>query len=128
MSSTRILLLCSLLCAHTAMFGQYRSIDLSGEWNFALDSTQIGEEQHWYTQTLPQTIHLPGSTDQAGYGTPHRDGTDLYFDKPETWQLARRNVYIGKAWYQKEITLPRNCIGKHAIISLERCLGRANSG
>lgn len=122
MSSTRILLLCSLLCAHTAMFGQHRSIDLSGEWNFALDSTQIGEEQHWYTQTLPQTIHLPGSTDQAGYGTPHRDGTDLYFDKPETWQLARRNVYIGKAWYQKEITLPRNCIGKHAIISLERCL------
>ena len=115
-------LLVALLLLVNNISGQNRLIDLSGEWRFALDSTDIGESNQWFNTELPSKIHLPGSTDQAGYGTPHKNGTNLYTGDPEIWQLARKNVYIGKAWYQKEITIPEDYQGKQVSVSFERCM------
>ena len=69
---------------------QQERINLAGSWKFSLDSTKFDSE-----------INLPGSTDEAGIGEKHIAGTKLYTGNSEIWQLARKNVFIGIAWYQK---------------------------
>ncbi len=93
------------------VYGQGERIALSGSWQLSLDSTNY-----------VHTISLPGSTDEAGIGEKHIDGTPLYIDRPETWQLARRRVFIGEAWYRKEIDLPKSWAGKRVELSFERCM------
>ena len=46
-------------------------ISLAGEWEFALDSTDTGINENWAGQNFKNTIQLPGTTDDAGYGTPN---------------------------------------------------------
>lgn len=87
------------------------TIDLSGKWNLSQDSLH-------YTHD----INLPGSTDEICLGQKHMTGSNLYTGHPETWQLARKHVYIGKAWYTKEIEIPDAWIGKELTLSLERCM------
>ena len=93
------------------VYGQGERIALSGTWQLSLDSTNY-----------VHTINLPGSTDEAGIGEKHIDGTPLYIDRPETWQLARRRIFIGEAWYRKEIDLPKSWVGKRIELSFERCM------
>ena len=93
------------------VYGQGERLALSGTWQLSLDSTNY-----------VHTINLPGSTDEAGIGEKHIDGTPLYIDRPETWQLARRRVFIGEAWYRKEIDLPKSWAGKRVELSFERCM------
>lgn len=45
-------------------------LSLAGEWEFAIDSMDIGISKHWYTQSFPDKIKLPGTMDDAGYGIP----------------------------------------------------------
>lgn len=104
------------------MGGNECIIHLSGEWHFALDSAGVGEKERWFDTELPFKIHLPGTTDEAGYGTPHNYGTNLYMGKSENWQLARKNVYIGKAWYQRKLFVPEYWKGKRLSLILERCM------
>jgi len=97
--------------------------DLSGEWEFALDPTNSGEREEWFGKTLPNTIKLPGSTDENGYGISHISGKTLENGKPEIWQLARKHTYIGPAWYQKKITIScQNAGDNQYFLSLERCM------
>ena len=92
-------------------YAQQEQIDLSGLWSFTLDST-----------TFKSEIKLPGSTDEAGIGVRHVSGTKLYTGDPEIWQLARKHVFVGKAWYQKEVEIPREWKDKQITLSLERCM------
>lgn len=92
-------------------YAQQEQIDLSGLWSFTLDST-----------TFKSEIKLPGSTDEAGIGVRHVSGTKLYTGDPEIWQLARKHVFVGKAWYQKEVEIPREWKDKQITMSLERCM------
>lgn len=101
---------------------QQQSIDLSGEWQFAMDSLNTGEEQEWFNKELTQQINLPGTTDEAGYGEKHIPGTLLCNEKSEIWGLARNFHYIGHAWYQKTIDLPEQLVEKHISLFLERCM------
>ena len=93
------------------VYGQGERIALSGSWRLSLDSTNY-----------VHTINLPGSTDEAGVGKEHINGTPLYIDRPETWQLARRRVFIGEARYRKELNIPKSWKGKRVELSLERCM------
>lgn len=86
-------------------------LSLAGVWLLTTDS--VG---HSYS------INLPGSTDEAGIGKEHINGTPLYIDRPETWQLARRRVFIGEARYRKELNIPSSWKGKRVELSLERCM------
>jgi len=97
-------------------------IDLSGLWNFALDSLDIGEKNKWFDDNLQETINLPGSTDQGNYGKAHAKGTPLYDGKQEIRRLTRKHSYMGPAWYQKEITIPENWNDKTVCLKLERCM------
>lgn len=88
-------------------------ISLSGDWNFELDSEDLGVKDKWYDRKLDNKISLPGSTDEGGYGIrntvkdPHR--------------LSRVYEYTGAAWYQKEVVIPEELVDKDIILLLERC-------
>ncbi|MDR1221296.1 MAG: hypothetical protein LBL07_00245, partial [Tannerella sp.] len=43
-------------------------LDLSGEWAFALDPSDVGTREQWYNQPLKEKINLPGSLQEQGYG------------------------------------------------------------
>lgn len=90
---------------------QQERINLAGSWKFSLDSTKFDSE-----------INLPGSTDEAGIGEKHIAGTKLYTGNSEIWQLARKNVFIGIAWYQKKVEIPKEWKDKRVVLSLERCM------
>jgi hypothetical protein len=63
--------------------------DLAGAWMFALDPGSIGIHQEWFTITLPDTIGLPGSIDEASKTPLTKGGTMAH--------LSRRHPYVGKA-------------------------------
>ncbi len=56
----------SLLAADTS--GNVQS--LAGEWRFKLDAGKKGVQERWFSQSLAEKIQLPGTTDEAKFGTP----------------------------------------------------------
>lgn len=95
-------------------------IDLSGKWNFSLDSTDAGIDESWFIKQLNNQIILPGTTDDAGFGIPNKLEPKL--EKPQLLRLTRKNSYIGPAWYQRKIIIPRNWKNKQVELKLERVL------
>ncbi|MCF6333162.1 MAG: hypothetical protein L3J11_07750, partial [Draconibacterium sp.] len=111
-----------LLLIATITFAQQSKIDLSGEWQFAMDSLNVGEQEQWYNKDLPDHIHLPSTMDEAGYGKPHIPETLLCNGKPEIWQLARKHCYTGVAWYRKSVDIPKEWRGKQIKLFFERSM------
>jgi hypothetical protein len=117
------------------------TIDLSGVWQFQIDSTNIGEKEAWYSKDLNDTILLPASMAQRNKGNlpdlntkwvgEIMDSSFFTSDKykkyrsPDNFKmpfwLQPNRVYNGKAWYKKSIELPQNWSGQQAMMSLERC-------
>jgi len=90
------------------------TLPLQGDWGFRLDPDDVGEKEAWQNRSLPDTIRLPGSTDQAGYGEKTKG--------VEGRGLVRVFKYIGPAWYQREVEIPSTWEGKEAELFLERVL------
>jgi len=88
------------------------TVDLSGEWNFALDPEDVGVEAAWYERALEGSISLPGTTDEAGVGDPATGR--------ETHHLTRTRRYEGAAWYQRTVEVPERWLDKHVALVLER--------
>jgi hypothetical protein len=98
-------------------------IDLSGEWNFEIDSLDEGIDQKWFDRKLGDKIKLPGSmtTNGKGYDIDiHTPWTGSIFDsawfKDSKYEKYRQSgnvkvpfwlqplkYYKGAAWYQKTI-------------------------
>lgn len=108
-------------------------ISLAGEWKFRADSADVGEARHWETEIFTETVRLPGSTDEIGLGnrlplfksilgTGKLDG---YPENADFGMLTRKHKYIGKAWYQKEVDIPRNSSGKLYSLQFERVMWRS---
>lgn len=95
-------------------------ISLAGEWNMALDSTDVGITQGWYANSFADKIQLPGTTDDAGYGIPNQLPPSI--EKPQILHLTRKNSYVGPAWYTREITIPSDWEGKNVELKLERVI------
>lgn len=72
-------------------------ISLAGDWRFALDAGNVGIREAWFSRSLEETIALPGTTDEAGYG-------DLTGEACAD-RLSRIRRWIGPAWYQKTVTV-----------------------
>ncbi len=87
-----------------------KTIDLSGTWTIQLDKEKQGINNNgdW------QLINLPGTLTQAKIGVK-TTGSDFGI-------LTPTYKYIGLAWYQREITIPKNFKNKKIIIFLERVL------
>lgn len=89
------------------------TMDLSGIWSFQLDSLDVGDEQHWFSTQLTDSIVLPGTTDSNMKGI-------LNLDKEQTSYLSREYYYVGKAWYSKMVEIPSKWVNKTILLKLER--------
>ena len=87
-------------------------ISLAGDWQFQLDSSDRGRADKWYSQTLTDSISLPGTSDEHKKGRENR--------KSEIKSLTRVFPYLGAAWYQREIVIPERWSGKHVFFVMER--------
>jgi len=92
---------------------EYRTqIDLSGEWQFALDSMNVGAQENWFSCDLSEIVQLPGTTDENKKGRLNHDTTTMH--------LNRIYIYEGAAWYRRKITIPENLKDKYIQLFLER--------
>ena len=95
-----------LLVNASQVVGQTETMDLSGEWGFQTDFMDFrkGSLSPRYNHKLQDKIILPAITDdyQIGYKSPYS-----YVDR-----LTRKYEYMGPAWYQREITIPKEWKGK----------------
>lgn len=115
-------------------------LSLAGKWKIALDAKDEGIVEKWNYKTLTETIMLPGSLQEQGYGY------DVGMDTPWTglivdnsWYTAPKyekyrkegNIkipfwlkpekhYVGVAWYQKEVNIPKNWEEKVIFFNMER--------
>jgi len=90
-------------------------VSLAGQWRFKLDPYGVGQSQSWYAGQLAgtDTILLPGTTDEGGYGTQTVGSENNH--PTRVWK------YEGIAWYQTDITIPDGWDSKRVSLFLERC-------
>ena len=102
-----------LLCLLPLAAAKPQSMSLAGTWAIRLDADRSGHAMKWATQSfLGDTIFLPGSTDQGGYG--------LKFTAAAQGRLTRPYIYEGAAWYQREVIVPEAWRDKRITLFLER--------
>lgn len=126
-----------LLCACQPQSDQQ---SLEGQWQFALDPNDKGVKEQWYSQSLSDTIHLPGSLQEQGYGYDVDLKTQWtgwvvdksWYDSPVyekfrqpgnmkvPFWLNPDKHYVGVAWYQKEIDIPADWSNRPVELELER--------
>lgn len=104
--------------------GSTSLISLADEWEFAIDSTDVGVSKGWHTHSFPDKIRLPGTTDEAGYGIPNKLLPSI--GKPQILHLTRKNSYVGPAWYIREVSIPSNWKGKDIELKMERVIWQTN--
>lgn len=114
MQYSRILFALLLFFQVSLTKGQTQEIDLSGVWRFQTDVMDFrrGSLSPRYNHLLQETITLPGITDdyQIGYKVPYK-----YIDR-----LTRKYEYMGPAWYQRDIEIPKEWKGKRVFMYFER--------
>ena len=72
-----------------------QDISLNGKWSFAIDPTNVGEQNGWHQPweiAKDNPSLLPAVWDQINV--------------PHCWSLDTRYNFIGKAWYRKGFKLP----------------------
>ena len=120
--------------------GSKNSLSLAGKWQFAIDRHDVGIQQKWFDKSLGDVIALPGILQSQGYGDEISKDTpwvlSLYdrnwYLRKEYKKYAREGStkvpflcqpphhYLGRAWYQREINIPRNWDGDRVVLFLER--------
>lgn len=134
------LLTCFLFLILSCQKHQTEQIDLSGEWQFQMDPEDRGVNERWFDKDLLETIQLPGSMAENGKGNdvtlqtkwtggiknlewykdptyaPYVDSTNVRFP----FWLQPDKVYVGAAWYRKEISIPADWKDKAVLLTLER--------
>jgi hypothetical protein len=106
-----VLLIITASCRKT--YKEHTEImDLSGTWKFQLDSAKVGIQEKWFYTALNDSLKLPGTTDENKKG--------IFLDEKTVDRLSRVWFWKGAAWYQKEVTIPENWVGKNVKLLLER--------
>src|SRR5262249_30121713 len=116
-------------------------IDLAGQWRFAMDRTDAGVKEEWFTKDLADRINLPGILQSQGYGDEISIDTPWVAALPRDmrWYLLPQykaytepghvkvpylsqppKHYLGVAWYQRDIEIPNDWQDKCAHLFLER--------
>ena len=128
-------------CQTIAPGYERKTITLSGRWLFSLDPNNVGENEKWYDSKLADSMRLPGSTAENGYGDDVSVDTKWtgaiidrsWFTDPKyekyrqagsvkmPFWLTPVKHYVGPAWYQKQVDIPDTWIGKRVVLFLERC-------
>jgi len=115
-------------------------IDLSGEWQFRIDSLDIGEKEQWFLQNFEDQVNLPGSMAENDKGSEisvhtkwtggvqdtlwYKDPSYAPFYDPDNirfpFWLQPVKKYTGAAWYRKNVIVPANWIAGNVFLYLER--------
>ena len=132
--------LISLVLISFALRPAAASVSLAGSWGFQLDRQDAGIGERWFIRQLDQRIHLPGALQNEGFGdeitvdTPwtgvSNPGTWLNGPQYEEYRhpgnikvpfcLQPERHYVGVAWYQRQIQIPKDWKGKRVFLTLER--------
>lgn len=116
------------------------TLSLAGPWRFELDRHDLGIEDAYFKRDLAQTIQLPGILQAQGFGNEISTNTPwvlslydkLWFQRedykaftapgqvkvPFVSQPERH--YLGVAWYQRDIEIPKEWEGRRVVLFLER--------
>ncbi|WP_396600884.1 glycoside hydrolase family 2 protein [Algibacter sp. R77976] len=118
-----------------------KHMDLSGEWSFAIDSLNVGENENWFSKDLTDIVKLPASMAENGKGNDVTVNTNwtgnmwndsLWYKDPKMKKYRQKgNIkvpfwltpvkdYKGAAWYQKSVTIPEDWNNKKINLHLER--------
>lgn len=131
---------CAGLLALSACQSQTDTISLAGEWRFAIDSLDRGQTEGWATRQLSETLRLPGSMQEQGFGDDVSVNTpwtgqivdQSWYTAPEYAKYREKgNVkvpfwlnpdkhYVGAAWYQRTVDIPEGWQGRPVELELER--------
>lgn len=116
------------------------ALDLSGAWRFALDRADVGLPEAWFERRLPEAIQLPGVLQAQGYGDEISTNTPWVLSLYDKNWFLREDYkpyagpapvkvpflsqpprhYLGVAWYQRDIEIPRHWMGRRIELFLER--------
>lgn len=116
----RLIILLSLIFTTRGLFSFEQKLNLSGIWSIRLDSADVGILHNWAKADFNKTIYLPGTTDDAGLGTPNLLLPAL--QKPQILHLTRKHSYLDPAWYQRTVDIPTNWKNKQITLKLERVI------
>ena len=109
-----------LLIIGLPSFADEGTISLAGEWRFALDP----EGTMTVTSPLNDVVMLPGTTDTNRKGTPAPLTSAPLSVSPRgddvTSHLSRRYTYKGRAWYEREVVIPKDWRKRTLQLFLER--------
>src|ERR1035437_9846551 len=120
--------------------GATRPVSLAGQWQFQLDREDLGIKEQWFTRALDQRIQLPGALQNEGFGDDITVDTKWTGDvNADQWLKGERYVkyrqagnikvpfflqpqkhYVGVAWYQRNLEIPKSWRGKRVVLTLER--------
>ena len=115
-------------------------INLAGNWDFEIDRQDVGITEKWYNRKLSDGIKLPGSmaeflkgdeiTLKTKWTGSIYDSSFYFIPRLEKYRqpgnihipfwLTPARHYVGAAWYQKEVNIPKNWKGKRILLHLER--------
>ena len=116
-------------------------IDLSGDWQFRIDSLDVGESEDWFAENFNEVVSLPGSMAENGKGNEITVNTNwtgnmwndsLWYKDPHMEKYRKKgNVkvpfwltpmkeYKGAAWYQRQVSIPSSWNNKNVNLHLER--------
>lgn len=117
-----------------------KTISVAGQWNYALDSLDVGLHQEWFNQSFKQSLILPGSLNEQNIGNPitlKTPWTASIYDSSFYYQprlakyrqpgnlkipfwLTPNKYYVGPVWYQKVVEIPKSWENKDIQLFLER--------
>ncbi|TRX71144.1 glycoside hydrolase family 2 [Carboxylicivirga sp. M1479] len=91
------------------------TISLQGKWKVKLDPENIVKQTEQISEDFDAEVNLPGTTDIFKLGTALNTDT---IQKPFK-HLFREFSFVGKAWYQRKVTIPPSWKNKIIDLKLE---------
>src|ERR1035437_9086260 len=129
-----------LFCLAAKQIPAAEIIPLAGEWRFAIDRNDAGTNENWFAKNLPDKIKLPGILESQGYGDEISTTTPWVLSLYDHFWFLRADYaaytnsgsvkvpflcqpprhYLGAAWYQCDVEIPKSWEGKRVVLFLER--------
>jgi hypothetical protein len=114
-------------------------INLSGQWTVRLDRERQGLDEEWFRQPIDgQSVCLPGALRDSGIGDEVGPDTDWIggagedvnapryapYRGPDSFKMPHwlqpEFHYVGVAWYERIVSVPKEWGDSRVVLSLER--------